>query len=284
MRGFIIYPCNSSHKKPTAFDWFINEAAKLDIELEVLFSEKFRLLSNNKSSILYENRFLDLPDFVIIRDYNLLLSNHFESLGVRVVNTTRSMELSKNKMLTHQTLAKSYISMPCTIYDTIQTYNYDELSRFFCSDKVILKSVEGAKGECVYLVKSQKEVDDVLKEAKSVVIAQEFIETSVGRDVRVWVVGDRVIGAVLRYSDSDFRSNFSLGGKVKSVELDDLAERLSVESVKALGLEFAGVDLMFTDCGYTVCEVNGNAGFRSLSLVSDVNVPFEVLKYIISVR
>ncbi|MFI3267303.1 MAG: RimK family alpha-L-glutamate ligase [Rikenellaceae bacterium] len=281
MKIHVIYPSCTNENKPNAYSWFKEEASKLDIKLEVLFAERFRLLSHNENCILYDNEPLETPDVAILRCYDNILSKHLESMGVRVVNSSESMEFSKNKMLTHQILAKNGIPTPKTMYDTAQNYSFSELSSFFDSTKIILKELEGSKGECVHLVTSQKDVDNVLTSAKTPILAQEFIETSYGRDIRAWVIGDKVVGAVLRQSGSDFRSNFSLGGSVKEISLDKEAEKLALDSTKAIGLEFAGVDLMFLEKGYVVCEVNGNAGFRSLSTTaSKTNMVYELLEYI----
>lgn len=281
MRGVIIYPTEIIEKSRNAFQWFVDEANSLDIELEVLVTENFKLLSHKENCILYDGKLLEKIDFAIIRDYNVLLSSHLENMGIRVINSTLSMEVSKNKMLTHQLLSRNGINTPRTIFDITQSYRYDELVSFFGCKEIVLKGIEGAKGESVYLVNSQYDIDRVMKECKKDILAQEFIESSKGRDLRVWVIGNRVVGCVLRSSKSDFRSNYSLGGTVELIEIDKEIEEVAVNSVKAIGLEFAGVDLMFLDKGgYTVCEVNGNAGFRSLFTVSDINIPYELLKYI----
>ncbi|MFI3262588.1 MAG: RimK family alpha-L-glutamate ligase [Rikenellaceae bacterium] len=281
MKIYVIYPFVTDDNKPNAYDWFREEALKLDIELEILFAEKFRLLSNYENSILYDNDVLEVPDIAIIRCYDNILAKHLENMGVRVINSSDSLELAKNKMLSHQILAKNHIPTPKTIYNIAQNYRYQELTEFFGNNKVILKEVEGSKGECVHLVSSQKELDKVMKTAKTPMLAQEFIASSFGRDIRVWVIGNKVVGAALRQSNSDFRSNFSLGGSVQEITLDEKAKKLALDSAKSLALEFAGVDLMFLENDYIVCEVNGNAGFRSLSAISsDTNMIQILLKYI----
>ena len=109
---------------------------------------------------------------------------------------------------------------------------------------------------------------------------QQYISRSFGRDVRVWVIGNSVAGSVLRYSDTSFLSNYAQGGEDMQYEIDSEIKDLALRSTQALGLEFAGVDILFDEGGYTVCEVNGNAGFRTISSVSDKNIPYQLFDYI----
>ncbi len=116
------------------------------------------------------------------------------------------------------------------------------------------------------------------------ILVQEYIESSYGRDIRVWVSGGEVIGHILRYNDNSFKSNFAAGGSFCQVELPQEAARLAIDATNAVGLHFAGIDLLYTanknasdknsvspaadnisDYGFTVCEINGNAGFRTAS-------------------
>ena len=97
-------------------------------------------------------------------------------------------------------------------------------------------------------------------------VLQEFVATSSGRDIRVWVTGDEVAGHVLRYNPSSFKSNFAAGGSFRQIPLPPAAASLAVAAARACGLFFAGVDLLFDgQNGFKVCEVNGNAGFRTAS-------------------
>jgi gamma-F420-2:alpha-L-glutamate ligase len=99
-------------------------------------------------------------------------------------------------------------------------------------------------------------------------------------DIRVYVLGDKVLGCVKRISDSGFKSNYSLGGRVEKYELTDSIKDISLKAAKAIGLDFCGIDLLFTEDSFTVCEVNGNAGFRTITQVSDINIPMELFKWV----
>ena len=93
-------------------------------------------------------------------------------------------------------------------------------------------------------------------------------------------MGNRVLGCVKRISDTSFKSNFSLGGRVEKFELNDAVLEISLKAARALGLDFCGIDLLMTQDSYTVCEVNGNAGFRTITQVSDIDIPMELFKWV----
>lgn len=280
-KGWILYPKSVLNNATNAFDWLRLEASKFNIAPEILFFEDFQIVSGTNNLLLYQNKEVELPSFIIVRGYEALLSRHFELLGIPVINSSESMALSLNKMATHQILSKNNIPTPETIYKPIANYNYEGLCSYFKDDKFVVKSLEGSRGVDVYLVKSRRDLEDAIMACKNNCIAQQFINSSYGKDVRVWVVGDEVAASVLRYSDVSFKSNFSQGGKVKLYDLTDKEKSLAVRSVKSLGLEFAGVDLLFGEDGnFTVCEINGNAGFRSIASISDSNIPYKLFEYI----
>ena len=98
--------------------------------------------------------------------------------------------------------------------------------------------------------------------------------------MRVWVIGGRAVGAVMRYSQTSFLSNYSQGGSVRAFDLPEEAARLAVESAAATGAEFAGIVLLFRGDGFSVNEVNGNAGVRTLSRGGRNDIPKELFSYI----
>jgi RimK family alpha-L-glutamate ligase len=278
--GWIIYPKSTLKNQTNAFDWLANEARKFNIDIKILFIEDFSICSGNNNFVLYQNKNLELPDFIIMRGYEFMLSNHFETIGIPVINTYQSMFLSLNKMLTHQILTSKNIKTPKTIFNFNHEYNYVNLADFFQNNKFIVKAIDGSKGENVYLVNNQTELETAVKNCNNNCIVQQFIETSFGKDIRAWVIGNKVVASVLRYSETSFISNFSQGGKVAVFEMTKEIENLAVFSAKSLGLEFAGVDILFDNNGYTVCEINGNAGFRSISSISNENIPYKLFEYI----
>lgn len=280
-RGWVLYPKSVLDNATNAFDWLRQEAKKFNVDVDILFFEDFQIVSGKKNLVLYENREMALPSFIVVRGYELLLSRHFELLDIPVINSAESMALSLNKMKTHQILSANQINTPETIYNSIANYTYRGLSDRFKDDRFIIKGLEGSRGTDVFLIENQRELENAIRTCKGYCVAQQFVGSSYGKDVRAWVVGDEVVASVLRYSDVSFKSNFSQGGKVILYDMTDKEKALAVQSVKLLGLEFAGIDLLFgEDGGFTVCEINGNAGFRSIASISENDIPHRLFKYI----
>jgi RimK family alpha-L-glutamate ligase len=213
-----------------------------------------------------------------MRTYNDRISMYYEQKpGVFVINESHPMRVCRDKLLTHQVLTAAGLPTPYTMYAPYS--GYDEVSEALGA-RFLVKQINGSKGENIFMVNDMTSFDEAAGMLRPDCIFQKFIEESSGRDIRVWVLGDECIGSVLRYSETSFLSNYSQGGSFKAVELDDKARELAVKAVQTVGLRFAGVDLLFSGNSYSVCEVNGNAGFRTISKASDVSIPHALFVYI----
>ncbi len=112
-------------------------------------------------------------------------------------------------------------------------------------------------------------------------IFQEFIKSSYGKDLRVFIVGGRVVGAMLRTaSDGNFKSNYSRGGTVQKFEITPEIEWLVLEIARKLDLDIAGIDLLFDNNGYKICEVNSSPGFEGLELACEKNIALEIIQFV----
>ncbi len=279
---WFIYP-ETTPRSSNAFGWFRESFLPYGMDVEFLFWDDSMEVPGIEE--------LEQPDAVVMRGYNLPLSAWFESRGVRVVNSTRAMELCRDKIATAEVLARNGIPSPVTKVYPEKYPSWDVLRGDFGSEGVVMKLSMGSKGEEVFLVRDAAEYESAIicceASAKllpgSKPLFQEFISTSSGRDLRVWVIGGRVIGHTLRSNKNSFKSNFAQGGDAYRVELPSRAAELAVEATKALGLDFAGVDILFGGgkwSGFLVCEVNGNAGFRTASLTGGIDVPSALASYV----
>lgn len=281
MYGWMIYPKETINNKfgNNAFDWMKESAFKNGICIDIVFSDELIILNNNnKTEFIYRDKSLKFPDFVIMRDYNYTISIQLENLGIRVINSTLSMFNSRSKAVTAQLLVKNNVSTPKFLFT--KEKNYEFIHNYFYNRKFVMKENEGSQGKGVYLIEDEEEYNNVYYKINDEYFCQEFIEFSYGMDIRVYVLGDKVLGCVKRISDSSFKSNYSLGGRVEKYELTDSIKEISLSAAKAIGLEFCGIDLLFTKDSFTVCEVNGNAGFRTITMVSDIDIPIELFKWI----
>lgn len=280
MKGIFVYPRYTATRKDNAFGWLQEEARLCGISLEICFEEDCCMeYGPDGPSISFAGKPMDDVAFVVMRTYNDRISMYYEAKkNVWVLNDSLSMRISKDKFLTHQVISACGLPTPRTVYAPYASY--EEVVRELGSGKFLVKKIDGAKGEDIYLVDDAESFDAAASALRPDCIFQEFIAESSGRDIRVWVLGGKCIGAVLRYSETSFLSNYSQGGKFTAIELDSAAEELAIKAVEAVGLGFAGVDLLFSGDSYTVCEVNGNAGFRTISKSSDVSIPRLLFEYI----
>ncbi|MFA7116303.1 MAG: tRNA (adenosine(37)-N6)-dimethylallyltransferase MiaA [Bacteroidales bacterium] len=201
-------------------------------------------------------------------------------------------------------LDKEQITDSVNEFSNHKSFSYENLSKRFCSDTFIVKAIQGSKGEGVYLVSNKKEMKEAISQISenkisegkelvanpSLCIAQKYIDNSKGRDIRVWVINNKAVAWVLRYNEKSFKSNFAAGGDAIKIELPNKVKILAEETVKTMELAFAGVDILINKSEnselssdeYLICEVNGNAGFRTLnkSKQEDVNLPGELMEYI----
>ena len=206
-RGLFLYPQSTTNSINNAFDWIKQEAMRFDIHLDIHYFEDVQLVYGEDYTFTIAGEDLKQVDFVVMRGYNELISLHFESLGIPVINSSASMQLSRNKMLTHQVLTINQIPTPKSIF--IINSSYSELCNEFQSKQFVVKQIDGSKGENVFLVHSEDEFDNAIARIGKNCLFQQYISTSFGRDIRVWVIGNNIAGSVFRQSDTSFLSNYS---------------------------------------------------------------------------
>ena len=183
--------------------------------------------------------------------------------------------------------------MPKTIIApfSFENYNFDSQNDFGFLDLVIeklglpliIKEGKGSFGEQVYLVSNKEELKEILsKITKNSVIFQEFIQSSYGFDTRIMVCGGKYLGAVKRISQNDdFRSNVLQGGIMEPFTPSQDFIDLAIKVANIIGLDFAGVDLMFSKDNKPIfCEVNSNVHFKTFYKTTGINLAKEIAKYI----
>ncbi len=264
--------------KNNALSWMLDEAEALGFDATILFTEDLLLETNGSNYKIYnKGTELEYPDAALIRCYDIPMIRHLELAGVQVFNSSFALNQCLDKWTTHQLLAKAGIASPRSIYSE-HDVEYEVIKKQL-SLPFIIKDIKGARGEQVYLITDELTFSEALIKCHQPLF-QEYIKTSFGRDVRLHVIDNQVVTSVLRQSKDDFKSNFSQGGDALPYEPDDEMKALAIKSTQALGLNFSGIDILFTEQGYTVCEVNGIPGFRTVGLTSKYNIPQAMMAYI----
>ena len=230
-----------------------------------------------------------LYDFVLFWDKDVQLAMQLEQRGLRVFNSAQSILRCDDKALTYLTLKQAGLPMPRTILapKTFTNIGYPQLS--FLDDvakqlgwPVVVKECFGSFGQQVYLCRTMDELKSIVAEhAGTPLLFQQLISESFGHDVRVNVVGGKVVASMHRRStDGDFRSNLTRGGAMEPWTATPEQAGVAIRAVEALGLDFAGVDVLFGKDGPLICEVNSNAHFKTTLECTGVNMAGEIMKYI----
>lgn len=294
MLGWIIYKSHELELKPEMYEInrLIQEAKENDIDLHVLKPEQIDLIvtKEDRKSILVDDKQTALPDFVLPRMgagttyFALAVIRHLERLGVPCYNNSEGIDTVKDKLYTHQILAQSNLPVPKTM---LLKFPVDvNLVEKHIGFPAVIKTLSGSQGKGVYLVSDKKSCEDLFQlieitNSQMNIIIQEFIETSYGRDLRVFTIGGRVVACMERKSETnDFKANYSTGGKVFQYPLSPEIEWLALEVTRILGLDIAGIDLLFDHNHFKICEVNSSPGFQGIESCCDVNIPKEIYSYL----
>src|SRR5690625_4263681 len=243
----------------------------------------------DKTVSLHKNSQSVLPDYVVCTDKDIYLATQLELLGVPVFNNAKSIEISDDKIKTYQLLAYNHIPIPRTMFapktfgmDVAFDENYYRQVMEQFTFPLIMKEALGSFGEQVYMIENETEMRCKVKEISGrPFMFQAFIRSSYGKDLRLQVVGEKVITAMKRSTQDDFRANVTSGGKMEPYIPNEEEKQVALDAAKAIGTDFAGVDLLFGDDGQPiVCEINSNAHIRNLLDCTGINVAHHIVRYI----
>jgi gamma-F420-2:alpha-L-glutamate ligase len=294
MRVWIIFHRDLDPAQPEVAEIlrFQETAMRLGIELEVLKPQDFDLVVGTERGWSASHRFrtLEKPDFIIARTgaetqyFTLAVLRHFERQGVVMINAPDAIEAVADKLHTMQLLTSEGVAIPRTILAKFPV-DVDLIEREL-GFPVVVKTLKGTRGGGVLLCQDRNQFDDLaslLDGAKpgADFIFQRYVRASHGRDVRILVVGGRAVAAMERRSrDGGFKSNVSLGGD--ALRFDPPAEMvdLAVRVAAILKLDIAGVDILFDEHGYRICEANSAPGFQGLEQACDIDIPEQIFAWL----
>ncbi|MEX1995574.1 MAG: RimK family alpha-L-glutamate ligase, partial [Candidatus Saccharimonadales bacterium] len=241
--------------------------------------------------ILYKGEVLKDIDAIIPRiassytRYGAAIVRQFEMQGVYTPISSISIVRSRDKLRSIQLLARAGIGIPKTIFSR-GISEVDTIMEELGGPPIIIKLARGTHGKGVVLAESRKAAKSVLQgfylmdDEGTNILMQEYIEESGGADIRAFVVGSQVVACMKRQSlDNDFRSNLHQGGEGTSVKLTDEERRTALKAAKAMGLTVCGVDMMISNRGPLVLEVNASPGF-GIEAVTGRNVAEKIIEYV----
>ena len=218
-----------------------------------------------------------------VTDYGLAVVKQFEILGAKLVNGSKAIAESRDKMLCLQVLTKANLQVPRSAL-TRTTRGLRSAVENCRGMPVVLKVLQGTQGVGVMLVHTPISLGSVVETLHGLeqdVIIQQFIAEGAGRDYRAFVIGNRVVSAMMRTApEGEFRSNIHRGGEGTLVKLPKNYERAAIRAAQVLGLQIAGVDLIESAEGPLILEVNSSPGFEGIEKATGMNVARLMMKQI----
>jgi ribosomal protein S6--L-glutamate ligase len=258
--------------------------------VDVLNTLKFAIdLDRGSPDLYYRQKHLSHYDAVLprigpsITYYGTAVVRQFQEMDVFCANTAHGIMNSRDKLRSLQILSRHHVGIPRTTFVRDRKDVLPAIERVGGAP-VIIKLIEGTQGIGVLLAESVKTAEgmvELLQSQKQNVLIQKFVAESKGRDIRAFVVGDRVVAAMRRVAQGqEFRSNVHRGGVGEPVELSEEYRETAVRCTQILGLQVAGVDMLESKSGPQVMEVNSSPGLEAIETSTGLDVAGAVIEYI----
>ncbi|MBT8494790.1 MAG: RimK family alpha-L-glutamate ligase [Deltaproteobacteria bacterium] len=265
-------------------------AVTRDHRVKVLDTLKFSIdLMKGNPSLFFRSKELSEYDAVLprigasITYFGTAVVRQFEQMDVFCANSSNGIANSRDKLRSMQILSRHHLGIPETTYVRDKNDVLPGIKRVGGAP-VVIKLLEGTQGVGVILADAEKTAEaivETLQSTKQNVLLQKFVAESKGRDIRAFVVGDRVVAAMRRVAQGqEFRSNVHRGGKAEAIELDEVYATTAVRAAQILGLRVAGVDMLEGKDGPQIMEVNSSPGLEGIETCTGLDIAGAVIDYI----
>lgn len=247
-------------------------------------------LHPRKPRLYYRGQEVDPTDYNVViprigtsvTETGCAVVRQFEAMGTAVINPSAAILRARDKLRSMQVLSRLDVDIPKSVI-VRRAAELDEALELVGGTPCVLKLLQGTQGVGVMLVESREAIESVLQAFWSLghtILLQEFIAESKGKDVRAFVVGNKVVAAMRREAKlGEFRSNIHRGGLGRVVKLDDETEQAVVSATHAIGLHIAGVDYLESREGPKIIEVNASPGFQGLEQATKADIGIEVVDF-----
>ena len=246
-------------------------------------------ITSHKPSVVYNGKPLENFDAIIPRIgasrtfYGTAVVRQFEVMGVFSANESQAISRSRDKLRCLQILAREGIGLPVTGF-AHATEDIDGLIETVGGAPLVIKLLEGTQGIGVVLAETHQAAKSVIEAFRGLdanILVQEFIKEAGGADLRCFVVGGKVIAAMKRQGkEGEFRSNLHRGGNAEKIKLTPEERSTAVRAAKAMGLRIAGVDLLRSNHGPVVMEVNSSPGLEGIEQATGVDVASKIIEFL----
>ena len=256
---------------------------------EILNTKRCYLnIESDNPEVHYDGKILPHYDVIIprighsITRYGMAVVRQFEAMGTFCLNSSASIGTSRDKLAAHQALALNRIPMPDTAFAN-SPRDTQSLIDLIAGAPIVVKLLESSQGKGVILAETKKAATSVIsafQKLQAPFIVQDFVKDSNGSDLRLFVIGDKVIASMLRSaSENDFRSNLHLGGTATKIKITQEERKIAKCAVRAMGLSIAGVDILRSSDGPKVLEVNSSPGLMGIETVNNMDIASKIVDY-----
>ena len=268
----------------------INAGRKRGHEVLIVDHLKCNIEIEKKNpKIFYQGEYLENVDAVIPRIgasvtfYGTAVVRQFEMMHVFTAIESQALMRSRDKLRSLQLLARAGVGLPKTIFTNFSK-DVKHVVDSVGGAPVILKLLEGTQGLGVILAESENAASSVMEAFNGLearIIVQQFIKESKGADIRAFVVDGEIVGAMKRQGkEGEFRSNLHRGGTAQVIELTEEEKNTALISAKAMGLGIAGVDMLQSESGPLVLEVNSSPGLEGIERATGIDIGEKIIKYV----
>lgn len=258
--------------------------------VDILDTLKFTIdLAQGNPQLFHHSLPIENYDAVIpriaasITHFGTAVVRQFEQMDVFCANSSQGIANSSDKLTTLQMLSQHPIGMPPTTFVRNRMDVLPAIHRVGGAP-VVIKLLEGTQGVGVILADSERFAESVIEtmhSAQQNVLVQRFVESSRGRDVRALVVGDRVVASMRRVAtDGEFRSNVHRGGRTERIELNQQDQQTAVQAAQIMGLKVAGVDMLESEAGPQVIEVNSSPGLEGIERCTRLDIAGAIIDFL----
>jgi len=246
-------------------------------------------IAPHNPEIHYQGKSLTGYDAVIPRIgasvtfFGTAVLRQFEVMGVYPLNESVGISRSRDKLRSMQLLSRQDIGLPVTVF-AHRTSNAEELLEIAGGAPVVIKLLEGTQGIGVVLGETPKAAESIIQAFGGVntnILVQQFVKEANGEDIRCLVVGDKVVAAMMRKGkEGDFRSNLHRGGSAESIKITPKERATAIKAAAAMGLNVCGVDMLRSNSGPVVMEVNSSPGLEGVEKATGIDVAGKIIEYL----
>lgn len=275
MKGWLIYSEKEIERNREYIKIYEKNGEQLGIEIELLISEFLEIgVCENEEYILYRGEEVPYPDFAVCRDIYPLLTLQLERMGIKTYNNFEVARICNDKALCIQYLAGKGIDVQESVF--VRRGAVPAVKEY----PVVTKPVSGRGGKDVLLAKNEQELLENIKNYDEDYLLQPLCKNP-GKDLRVFVVGKEIVGAILRSSDRDFRANYCLGGDARVYEFSEKEREIVQRVIACFDFGMVGVDFIFNEKNELIFnEIEDVVGSRTLYAKTDIDIVRKYLEYI----